>query len=142
MLSRSFKRGDLALFLLRSAAAIPLFFHGSQKLFGWFNGGGLSGFASYLGGLDIPIPSLAALLAAVSEVGGAAILLSGRGFRALAPVVFTMAVAAATSARKGFDVAHGGAEFPLTVAIVLVALVLTGPGSLVLPLSRPNPIEQ
>ena len=142
MHSRSFTRGDLGLFLFRSAAAIPLFFHGSQKLFGWFDGGGLSGFASYLAGLDIPMPNLASLLAAVSEVGGVAVLLSGRGFRVLAPVVFTMAVAAATSARKGFDVAHGGAEFPLTVAIVLVALVLTGPGSLVVPVSRRDPVER
>lgn len=142
MFSRSFTRGDLGLFLLRSAAAIPLFFHGSQKLFGWFDGGGLPEFASYLEKLDVPIPHVAALLAAVSEVGGVAILLSGRGFFALAPVVFTMAVAAATSARNGFDVARGGAEFPLTVGIVLVVLVLTGPGSLVAALPRRDPVAQ
>jgi putative oxidoreductase len=138
MRSRSFTRGDLALFLLRTAAAIPLFFHGSQKLFGWFDGGGLSGFASYLEGLGVPFPSLAAPLAAVSEIVGVVILLSGRGFRALPPVVATMAVAAATSARNGFDVSHGGAEFPLTVAILLVVLVLSGPGSLVVRIARPS----
>lgn len=120
---------DGALLLLRAAAGVPLLFHGTQKLFGWFGGGGLAGFAEYLAQLGLPFPELNAALAATSEVGGAVMLLTGLGFRALPPVIFTMLVAALTSARNGYDVMHGGAEYPLVLAIVLGALALLGPGS-------------
>ncbi|WP_394845897.1 DoxX family protein [Pendulispora brunnea] len=128
---RHASRLDAALVLLRAVAAIAFFYHGSQKLFGWFGGGGLSGFASYLENLQIPLPYVAACLAAASEVAGALILLAGRAFWALAPLVFTMLVAALTSGRHGYDVQHGGAEYPMTMVVLLIALVLTGPGSLV-----------
>ncbi len=125
-------KDDVALLVLRLAAALPLGFHGTQKLFGWFGGGGLTGFAGYLETLGAPMPTLAALLAAVSEVGGALVLCSGRGFRALPPVVFTMVVATAASSRNGFDVQRGGAEFPLALTALLVAIALLGPGALVI----------
>lgn len=132
--ARSPSRSDIALLLLRGAAAAPLFFHGAQKLLGWFGGGSVAAFAAYLDALGVPAPHLSAWLAAVTEVGGAVVLLCGwpgRAGLALLPLVFTMAVAAATSARNGFDVVHGGAEYPLVLAVVLVALLLTGPGTLV-----------
>lgn len=127
-------RRDVALLLLRGAAAAPLFFHGAQKLLGWFGGGGLGEFAGFLAGLGAPAPLLSAWLAAVSELGGSLVLLAGwkgRGALALVPLAFTMAVAAATSARNGYDVMQGGAEYPLTLGVMVVALLLTGPGALV-----------
>jgi putative oxidoreductase len=129
--SRTFTRDDLGLLLLRGVVAAPFFFHGSQKLFGWFGGGGLVEFATYLDGLHVPASLVAAWLAALSELVGAAILVSGRGFLALVPLIFTMAVATAASARNGFDVLRGGAEYPLMLGVVLVFLVLRGPGALV-----------
>ncbi|MDX2010618.1 MAG: DoxX family protein [Myxococcaceae bacterium] len=120
---------DAGLFLLRLAAGVPLFFHGAQKLFGWFGGGGLSGFADFLAQLGVPWPSVSAVLAAVTEVGGGALLVVGLGFRGLVPVVVTMLVAAATSARHGYDVMRGGAEYPLTLALLVAALALLGPGA-------------
>lgn len=126
-------RADLGLLLVRSSLAAAFFFHGTQKLFGWFGGdGGLAGFAAYLAQLGAPLPSVSAALAATSEVAGALVLLTGRGFVALAPLAFTMLVAAATSVRNGYDVTRGGAEYPLTLLALLVALLLTGPGGLVL----------
>ncbi|WP_394835361.1 DoxX family protein [Pendulispora rubella] len=124
-------RLDAALFLLRGIAAIAFFYHGSQKLFGWFEGSGLSGFASYLESLRMPLPYVAACLAAVSEIVGALVLLAGRAFWALGPLVVTMLVAALTSGRHGYDVQHGGAEYPMTMVVLLIALVLAGPGSFV-----------
>lgn len=127
--SRRRWRHDGALLLLRTAAAGPLFFHGAQKLFGWFGGSGLAGFGAWLEHLGMPFPKALAVLAAVSEVGGAVMLGAGLGFGALAPVVFTMLVAAGTSARNGYDVLHGGAEYPLTLALLVGALALLGPGA-------------
>lgn len=123
------RRHALARMLLRFAAAGPLFFHGSQKLFGWFGGSGIAGFAGYLEALGAPIPTLNAVLAALSEVSGALLLAFGLGGWALAPVAFTMLVAVLASLRNGFDVAHGGVEFPLTVLLVVVAssLLTRGP---------------
>lgn len=139
--ARSPLRSDLGLLLLRAAAAAPLFFHGTQKLLGWFGGGGPAEFAGYLATLGVPAPHLAAWLAAVSEVGGALVLVCGWGWPrraalALIPLVITMAVATITSARNGFDVQHGGAEYPLVIGVLLVALLLTGPGTLVAARSR------
>jgi putative oxidoreductase len=132
---------DVGLLLLRIAAAVPLFFHGTQKLLSWFGGGGTAEFAAYLDGLGVPAPYLSAWLAAATEVGGALVLLAGwpvRAGLALTPLVFTMFVAAATSARNGFDVQSGGAEYPLVLGVLLVVLVLLGPGSLVLARARGN----
>lgn len=117
-------RPRLARSLLRVAAAAPLFFHGSQKLFGWFNGEGITGFAGYLEALGIPLPTLSAALAALSEVCGALALLFGLGVWALLPALFTMLVATLTALRNGFSVQHGGVEFPLTLLLVLLAIVL------------------
>jgi len=135
--SKTSRRGSLrrdgALLLLRAAAGVPLLFHGTQKLFGWFGGDGIGGFAGYLASLGVPLPTVSASLAAASEAGGALILLTGIGFRALPPVIFTMLVAAVTSARNGYDVMHGGAEYPLALALVLGVLALLGPGAFVAP---------
>jgi putative oxidoreductase len=123
----SHARQRAALGLLRAAAAVPLFFHGSQKLLGWFGGSGLEPFAAYLEGLGVPYALPSALLAAVSEVAGAIALGLGLGAWALMPAIFTMGVAALTSLRNGYDVLHGGAEYPLTLLVVMVAIALASP---------------
>ncbi len=125
------RRYDLGLLLIRLATGTAFFFHGTQKLFGWFGGGGLLPFASYLEQLGLPFPSLSAGLAAVSEVAGALVLLSGRSFAVLLPLLATMGVATVCSARNGFDVQHGGVEYPLVLALLITALILTGPGAYV-----------
>jgi len=129
----SFSRADLGLLIARSMGFLVFFYHGAQKLFGWFGGSGLSGFAGYLESLGTPFPMLAAFAAALSEVLGAIVLLSGRGFFGLVPLVFTMVVAITTQWKNGFDVQQSGIEFPLTMLLMLVSLLLTGPGSLVVP---------
>lgn len=127
-------RRDVGLLLVRAALAGPFLYHGAQKLLGWFGGSGLSGFAAYLEGLHIPLPLLSAFLAGASEFFGGAILLSGRGWPGLVPLVFTMAVAVLTSAGRGYDVQRGGVEYPLALLLLLIAVALLGPGSLRAPL--------
>jgi len=48
------------------------------------------------------------------------------------PMVITMLVAVAT-AHHGFDAGQGGAEYPITLAAMLAALGLIGPGRWTLP---------
>lgn len=127
-------RRDVGLLLVRVALSGPFLYHGAQKLFGWFGGSGLSGFAAYLDGMHIPLPLLSAFLAGASEFFGGVILLGGRGWLGLLPLLFTMAVAVLTSAGHGYDVQHGGIEYPLALLLLLVAVILLGAGSLRAPL--------
>ena len=70
------KTRDLGLLMIRVMLAVVFIYHGQGKLFG-----GLDGFAGYLASMNVPMPKVAAFLAAVSEFGGGLILLSGLAFR-------------------------------------------------------------
>lgn len=123
---------NLGLFLLRTMLAVVFLFHGSQKLFGAFGGHGLEATAQWMGSIGIPLPMLSATLAALSETLGGVALLTGLVFRpVLIPLVFTMLVAAFVGhADKGFAAQNGGMEYPLTLMVGVLALVLTGPGTI------------
>ena len=120
----------LGLFLIRAMLAAVFLLHGSQKLFGAFGGYGLDGTAQWMGSIGIPLPWLSALLASLSETLGGLALLTGFAFRpVLVPLTFTMLVAAFVGhAGKGFSAQAGGMEYPLTLAIMVLGLVFTGPG--------------
>lgn len=119
----------LALLSLRLMLAVVFIYHGSQKLFGLFGGHGLTGFAGYLASLGVPLPSVSAFLAASAEFVGGLALLSGLGLSLMAiPLSFTMLVAAFT-AHSGFNAVNGGNEYPLVLAVAVIALGLTGPGA-------------
>ena len=137
-MSRWNRHPDLGLLLLRAMLGVVFAFHGCQKLFGWFGGYGLTATAGWMEGIGIPLPTLSALLAGLSELGGGLVLLSGLGFTlALPPLVFTMAIAVLVGhAGKGFSNQAGGFEYPLTLLVAVAALWLTGPGKLVLPFGR------
>jgi putative oxidoreductase len=124
---------DVGLLLVRLMLAAVFTFHGSQKLFGLFGGYGIAGTAQWLGSIGVPMPTVAAVASGSAEFFGGLLLAFGLFFRPAAAVMaFNMAVATWTHAAKGFDVQRGGAEYPLTLAVVLAALVLTGPGRIAL----------
>jgi len=123
---------DVGLLALRLMLATVFLYHGSQKLLGLFDGGGIAGTAAYLRSLGLPMPTASALLAALAETGGALALATGRLLRpAMVPLAATMLVAA-FAGHDGFDVTRGGMEYPLTLAVAVLSLALVGPGELVL----------
>jgi putative oxidoreductase len=125
---------DVALLLIRVMLGVVFVFHGSQKLFGWFGGGGLSGMAGFLEQLQVPAPYVSAILAGAAEFFGGLALLLGIGVRiAVIPMVFTMLVAVYTVHWGVFSNQNQGMEYPLTLAVVLLALGLLGPGRLKIP---------
>jgi putative oxidoreductase len=121
-------RTDLGLFLIRLMPGLVFVFHGSQKLFGAFGGGGLSGTASSFAGLGIPLPWVGALLSGLVELLGGLALLTGVGLRPLATLLAANMLVASFAAHSGFSAQQGGMEYPLTLAFVAAGLALTGPG--------------
>lgn len=120
---------DLGLFLIRTMVGVVFVFHGAQKLFGAFGGPGLEGFTGFLTQLQVPMPGVSAVLAAVAEFGGGLALIAGLGTRVAAlPLVITMLVAAFKVHGTAFAAQAGGMEYALTLAVVTTGLAFTGAG--------------
>jgi putative oxidoreductase len=120
---------DVALLLVRVMVGIVGVFHGAQKLFGWFEGSGIAGFAGGLENMGIPLPTLSAYLAGGAEFFGGLLLIVGLVTRVAAlPFAFTMFVAVTQVHNSAFDARANGMEYPLTLLVVLVAIALAGAG--------------
>jgi putative oxidoreductase len=63
--------------LLRIVVGLLLAGHGSQKLFGWFGGGGFAATTGWIGKMGLRPVRLWALLASLSEFGGGILLVLG-----------------------------------------------------------------
>ena len=124
---------DLGCLIIRLMIGAVFVFHGSQKLFGWFEGPGLMNFAKGLESMEIPYPAYAAVLAAGAEMLGGIALITGLGMRFMVvPMIFTMGVACYTHAHT-FSMLKGGMEYPLTLGVVMIGLLLMGPGRFRIP---------
>jgi putative oxidoreductase len=114
---------------LRIVVGLLLFAHGSQKLFGWWGGGGPRATAGFFGGLGFRPPLAMALMAGISEASG---LLFALGFLTpLAALLMasTMVVAVGSVHRRnGLWITAGGYEYNLVLWTVAVAVAATGPG--------------
>lgn len=120
---------NIALLSLRTILAVVFIFHGSQKLFGWFGGYGLTATGQYMESIGIPFGTASAFLAASTEFFGGILLLAGVLVPLVSiPMVFTMLVAAFVAHGSGFSAQTGGMEYPLTLAVVLASLGLLGGG--------------
>ena len=127
---------DLGLLMIRVMLGVVFLYHGAQKLFGAFDGSGLEGFAGFLGpeGLDVPMPMVAAVCAALAEFVGGIALITGIFMRPIIlTTVFTMLVAAFKAHGDAFSLQNGGMEYALTLAVVTAGVFFTGAGKLALP---------
>ena len=117
------------LLLLRVVVGVVFAAHGTQKLFGWWGGGGLRGTAAWLGSSGFRPPLVMAFLVAVSETSGLVFALGlVTPFAALA-VATTMVVAVgAVHWKNGFFSGKGGYEFNLVLWTAAIAVAATGPG--------------
>jgi putative oxidoreductase len=121
---------SLGLLLLRLLQAGLLFGHASQKLFGWFRGGGPQGTGAIFHQWGVrPGPAMA-VLAGVSELTGAVLIAAGL----LTPlgstiVIGTMIVAAAVNVPNGLWAHMGGYEVAFVYAALAACLGYTGPGA-------------
>jgi putative oxidoreductase len=111
----------------------PLFVgHGTQKLFGWFGGPGLEGVSGMMEKLEMRPPRRHALLVAVAETLGGALLTVG----AATPLATAMLTGSMTTAirkvhgPKGPWVTGGGWEYNAVLIAAMAAVTDSGGGAL------------
>jgi putative oxidoreductase len=121
---------ELGRFLLR--AAIGGFFvgHGTQKLFGWFGGGGPKGTGETFASLGLRPGRAQAVLAGTAEAGGGALLAAGLATQAAAGSLSAVMLTAIRRVHlaKGPWVTNGGYEYTVVMLAALFELAGAGPG--------------
>jgi putative oxidoreductase len=122
---------DTGLLVARLVFGLLMAAHGSQKLFGWFGGYGLTAVSGYFESLGFrPGRVFAAAAAATEIVGGLLVATGFLGPIGPALVVAVMIVAAVTvHLQHGLFATTNGIELPLLYAAAVVALALSGYGS-------------
>jgi putative oxidoreductase len=115
---------DAALLILRVVLGIIMIYHGWPKVTNL--GGVIEGFT----GMGIPLPAVAAVFAAVAEVGGGLLMLIGvlTDIAGLAFAIDMLGAIIFVHARNGFGVDKGGIEWPLALMAMALAIALAGPG--------------
>jgi putative oxidoreductase len=122
---------DAALLVLRVGIGLVFAAHGAQKLFGWWGGPGMTGWQGAMEHMGYRPAPLFATVSAGIEFGGGLLLAIGFLTPLAATVLIAQAVVIVGAAhwRSGFFNTRGGFEFPLTLGIGAVAILLAGPGA-------------
>ena len=116
--------------ILRVVVAVVMFFHGTQKLFGWWGGNGLDGAERFFASQGFRPPRLMATVAGLTETGGA--LLLGFGLATeLGAVMLTgvLTNVVALHIRHGLDHRKHGAELELSLLAGTIATGLSTAGA-------------
>src|SRR5690349_17801996 len=115
--------------LIRLIVGFVFLAHGSQKLFSW----GIGGVAAGMGQIGLPLPLISATLVTFTEFFGGLALSLGLGTTlAAAPLAFAMLVATTMAHAAGGFFLPTGFEYGLTLLVLNLAIVLTGPGAFAL----------
>ncbi len=106
--------------------------HGLGKL-GIVGSGNMAGFTSWLTSLGFPMAAVQARIAMLSELVGGVLITVGLGTRAAALFCFFAMVVAAAFGHKGggYLITNNppGNEYALNLAMLMVVLILLGPGA-------------
>jgi putative oxidoreductase len=123
---------DQGLLLARLVFGLLMAAHGTQKLFGWFGGAGLSGVGGFFESLGFRPGRLFAAAAGFGEVTSGVLVALGLGGPIGPAIMIAVMTVAAVSVhwRHGVFAASNGVEVPLLYATGAVALTLTGFGRL------------
>jgi putative oxidoreductase len=120
---------DVGLLLMRLVLGAIFAAHGAQKVFGWFGGPGLDGFARILAEQGFEQTDvLSAAVGFAEVVGGLLVVLGVFTPLAAAGLLGVMINAIWLKWHSGLFVETGGFELELALAALAAGIVLTGPG--------------
>lgn len=121
---------NTGLLILRIVLGLTFMGHGSQKLFGWFGGGGWTGTQKMITGMGIRPVWFWALVSSLGEFGGGLLVLLGflNPLGSLGIIATMLTAIIKVHWKAGFWNSKGGLEFPLMNLSAALALALTGPG--------------
>ena len=121
---------SIGILILRLAAGLTLAAHGTQKLFGWFGGYGLTGTGGFLEQLGFVPGKRNALFAGVAEgVGGLLLALGFATPLAAAVIIAVMTVASlSVHLKHGFFNHNQGFEYTMMLAVIALSIAMIGPG--------------
>ena len=122
---------DAGLLVARLTFGLLMAAHGSQKLFGWFGGYGLSGTGGFFESLGFRPGRLFAAAAGLSELGGGLLLAVGLLQPVAAALIIGVMIVAVVTVHSGHGLfaATNGVEVPLLYGAAAIALALTGAGA-------------
>ncbi|MGQ4615858.1 DoxX family membrane protein [Nocardia sp. R7R-8] len=119
---------DTGLLVLRLVIGLTLAAHGTQKLFGWFGGYGISGTGKFFTASGYPAGDAMAVIAGLSEtLGGLGLAVGLLTPLAAAAVLGTMINALVVHGTGSFF-APKGFEYEAILALGAASLALAGPG--------------
>ena len=122
---------NLALLILRVALGVCFVVHGLGKL-GLVGPGNMSGFVSWLKSLGVPAAAMQARVAMLSELIGGSLIALGLCTRVAAFFCLVAMLVAASIGHKGggYLITNNppGREYALNLAILMLVLILIGPG--------------
>jgi len=118
------KLNDLPLLLFRLVLAFGFYGPAMMKL------KNMNGIISWFTDMGMPMPTLNAYMAAITETTGVIFLLLGFSTRIISvPLIIVMLVAIKTvHLAHGFESGNNGFEIPLYYILMLFALLVYGPG--------------
>jgi putative oxidoreductase len=118
--------------VLRATVGGFFFGHGTQKLFGWFGGGGLEGTGNMFESIGLRPGKTHATAAGVAEAGGGALLVTGLATPAAAAVLTATMLTAINRVhlKNGPWSQKGGYEYNAVLIGAALTLAEVGPGSL------------
>jgi len=120
---------SVGMLILRVVVGLLFIGHGTQKLFGWFGGGGPEGTSGFFGSLGYRSPRTMALVGGLTETVGGVLVLLGLLTPLGSALIVGMMVSAilAVHIDKGLWNSNGGIELPL-VFIASATAIAFSPG--------------
>jgi len=125
---QAMRRHSIALLILRLTLGSIFILHGSQKLFGFFGGSGLTGFVQWSAKLGIP--AVLAYIAAFAEFFGGVSMFFGIATElgALMTIPVMIGAVVIVHGKSGYFAQNGGFEYPLNLIFLAIAIIIGGPG--------------
>ena len=119
-----------AMLPVRLALFATFFYHGTQMLFGLFDGPGLEGTKEMFIEMGFPVPKVFAFLLAIVETLGSIAFLVGAGVRFFGLLLIGLMIGGMVRVHgaNGWGVTSGGIEFNVAIIAMILAVMLRGPG--------------